>query len=257
MHLRYMPGASALHQLHPLVKFGWLLFLSVLVFALRNPVAAVIILAAAISLFAAGRLPLRSVAGMRTALAASLFLAALQIFFVQDGEPLFHLWSRAVTTSGLSSGIRIGGRFLAIILLSYAFVLTTSPNDLSFAMMQAGIPYRYGFALVTALRLVPIFQQEAATVYKAQLARGFRYDQRNLNGIIDLPRRFLLPMLVSSLGRVDYLSVSMESRSFGMLPKRTYLRTIPFQRRDGFALAALIAATVAALAAPWITSMQS
>jgi len=55
-------------------------------------------------------------------------------------------------------------RFLNIIGASYLFVATTDPNRLAYALMQAGLPYRYGFMLITALRFIPLFQLELAQV---------------------------------------------------------------------------------------------
>ncbi len=72
-------------------------------------------------------------------------------------------------------GSHVGARFLDVVLLSYLFVLTTEPNLLAYGLMQVGLPYRFGFALVTALRLVPVFEKEGETVYRAQLARGIAY----------------------------------------------------------------------------------
>jgi energy-coupling factor transport system permease protein len=107
-------------------------------------------------------------------------------------------------------------------------------------MMQIGVPYRYGFALITAIRLVPIFEQEATTVYHAQLTRGVQYDRRNLRRILLYAQQFTLPMLSSALSKVDSLAVSMEGRCFGKYSKRTYLRVISYKWFDYVALLLLL-----------------
>lgn len=223
---------------------SWLLFLSLLAFLAQAPALILTILLAIPLVFLSARLPLRGLAGLRLALSTAVLLALLQILFVNEGEVFLQAGRFAITDTGLYAAVRIGGRFLAVLLISYAFVLSTSANDLSYVLMQIGLPYRYGFALVTALRLVPIFQREADLVYKAQLARGCRYDQFRLRNLLDLMRQYLFPLLVSTLGKVDALAVSMESRSFGLHPTRTYVHLLPFHRRDG--LAALILTAVAA-----------
>ena len=126
-----------------------------------------------------------------------------------------------------------------MIWMSYLFVLTTEPNALAYGLMQAGLPYRYGFALITALRLVPVFEQEGQTVYQAQLARGIAYDRGGPRRFVTLARQFFLPLLVSALGKVDALAVSMEGRCFGKYPRRTFLRQVRFTRRDALALGVL------------------
>jgi energy-coupling factor transport system permease protein len=146
------------------------------------------------------------------------------------------------------TGVYVSGRFLSVILLSYLFVLTTDPNDLAYALMRAGLPYRYGYALITALRLVPTFEQEGQIVYSAQLARGVQYDIRSPRRLLSLARQFFLPLLVSALGKVDVLAVSMEGRCFGKHPQRTFLRGVRATWRDAVVLLLLLgAATVAVM----------
>jgi energy-coupling factor transport system permease protein len=111
--------------------------------------------------------------------------------------------------------------------------------------MQAGLPYRYGFALITALRLVPTFEQEGQIVYSAQLARGVRYDVRSPRRFLTLARQFVLPLLVSALGKVDALAVSMEGRCFGRYRARTFLREVRATWLDGVAAGALAAGVLA------------
>jgi len=181
---------------------------------------------------------------------SAVFLLLLQALFYRQGEPLFHLWPWgggrwAVTVDGVLRGVRIAGRFLVIVLSSQAFVISTDPGALAYALMRAGLPYRYGFALVTALRLVPIFRTEATTVYQAQLVRGVRYDAHRgrighkARRLFALLRQFMLPLIVSALRKVDALAVSMEGRQFGRYPQRTYLRCAVWRPADSAGVAAL------------------
>ncbi len=180
----------------------------------------------------------------------------LQALFVRRGTPLFYLWpwgggAWPVTVDGVRAGVIVGGRFLAIILLSMLTVATTDPSQLAYALMRAGLPYRYGFALVTALRLAPLFELEASTVYEAQLARGVRYDVRSPVRLWTLLRQLLLPLLVSALGKVDALAVSMEGRAFGRYPTRTFVRQVQMTRIDLLALLALGIAVATGAALWW------
>jgi energy-coupling factor transport system permease protein len=185
-------------------------------------------------------LPLGQVRGVRLFVTTALLLAALQVLFVHQGRVLVRMGPLAVTAGGVEAGVYVAARFLSVILLSYLFVLTTDPNDLAYGLMRAGLPYRYGFALITALRLVPVFEQEGQIVYRAQLARGVRYDTRSPRRFLTLGRQFFLPLLVSALGKVDSLAVSMEGRCFGKYPTRTFLREVRSTRQDVIAVALLV-----------------
>lgn len=243
----YHPGSSWLHQLHPLVKFAWLIWGTVFVFWVENVWAVLAVVLAAGIGFALCRVDLRQLRGWRLLIATATFLALLQILFISEGRVLLSLGPLNVTTRGLESGIYVGGRFLSVLMLSYLFVFTTEPNDLAYALMRMGLPYRYGFALITALRLVPVFEQEGQIVYRAQLARGIAYDTRNPRRFLTLARQFFFPLLVSALGKVDALAVSMEGRCFGKYPDRTFLREITFRWRDGLMVVLLAVLTLASI----------
>jgi energy-coupling factor transport system permease protein len=230
--VQYFEGRSLLHRLHPIVKFAWLIVLSVSVFLVPSPWFTLGLLVLTRLGFRLAGVSMSRLSGMRLVLVTASLLTALQVAFIREGEVFFRLWRWDVTLDGLESGVYVGGRFLCIVLLSYLFVLTTHPGELAHAMMQVGVPYRYGYSLITALRMVPMFQIEADMVYKAQLARGLRHDRGGLRRWIVRARQLLMPLLVSALGKADTLAVSMEGRCFGMSIKRTYLRRVTWCSGD-------------------------
>lgn len=237
--LTYRSGDSLLHRLHPLVKAAWLLIGTVSVFVLRDPWMVLGLLAVIVAAFPLNRLSLGNARGVRLFVMTALVLALLQFIFVDTGSTWAELGPVTLTRDGVEAGIYVAGRFLCVVLLSYLFVLTTEPNDLAYALMKAGLPYRYGFALITALRLVPVFEDEGQIVYEAQLARGLRYDTGGPARYLRLARQYVLPLLISALGKVDALAVSMEGRCFGKYPRRTFLREVKMTRADVVALVVL------------------
>ena len=222
-----------------------MLFGTILVFVVPNPWVILAVLGLVLLAFPVVGLRLGQVRGTRLFASTALVLAVLQILFVRSGPVLVQIGPLAPTVGGVRAGIYVAGRFLSVVFLSYLFVLTTDPNGLAYALMRAGLPYRYGFTLITALRLVPTFEQEGQIVYNAQLARGVQYDARSPRRFLTLARQFFLPLLVSALGKVDALAVSMEGRCFGKYPTRTFLRTVRFTRLDATAAILLLLVTVA------------
>jgi energy-coupling factor transport system permease protein len=243
--LQYFEGRSLLHRIHPMVKSAWLLVSSVSLFLVPNAWFILGILALSALGFwhvGAGWKRLR---GMRLILLTTLLLAGLQLVFNRSGTPWLRFWDWSITVDGIEAALYVGGRFLGIVLLSYLFVLTTDPGELAHAMMQMGVPYRYGYSLIMALRMVPMFQIEAETIYKAQLARAMRHDRGGLRGLIGMARQMLMPLLVSGLTKADTLAVSMEGRCFGMHRRRTYLRRTSLHMMDLISLFFLIVCTIA------------
>lgn len=250
--ITYQPGTSFLHRLHPLVKLAWLVGSTVALFILQKPAGVLSLLALAAIAFPLNGLKINRVRGLRLFAVTALLLFLTQAFFARADTPLLQLGPLRVTEEGIARGIYTAGRLLTVILLSYLFVLTTEPNALGYALMRAGLPYRYGFMLITALRLVPLFEQEAQTVYQAQLARGIVYDRGGLKRFLTLARQFFLPLLVSAMSKVDALAVSMEGRCFGKYPHRTFLREVAFTRRDGIALGVLLIAMAGVGVVRWL-----
>jgi energy-coupling factor transport system permease protein len=225
MHkLSYHPGRSIAHRLYPLTKFAWLLAGTILVFFVQD--GRLLMLNAglfAATLFATHR-AIWQVRGFRLVLATGMALLVLYLLFEKSGQVLVSpgIEFLRITSGGLSWGLRFSGRFLSIVFMSYVFILTTEPSDLAYALMKCGVPYRFGFMLVTALRLAPVMEEEGLTIYHAQLARGVRYDQFNLRKVILLVRQFMTPLLISALRRADKLVFSMEGRGFGAHSDRTF-----------------------------------
>ena len=243
--MTFRTGRSLVHKLHPVVKLVWLLWATVAVFAFDSPLLpAVVVAAAAGLLWHAGVAPWR-LPGVRLWLTLGLAILITQVAVVRDGEPVLG----PLTTGGLIAGGRALGRLLAVILASALFVVTTEPVTLACALMRVGLPCRWGFALVTALRLAPVFRVEAHHVYRAQLARGVAYDARGPRRWWLLLRHLSLPLLVSALRTAHTLSLSMEGRAFGLYPQRTCSREVSFRLYDAVALALL---PVSAVLAAWL-----
>jgi len=252
--IAYQPRASWLHSLHPLIKLCWLAGLSISLFVVSSPLWVVTVLLLAVGSFPLAGLNLRrDVRGVRFLTTMGVLLFSLQAVFNHTGSPILDMaWGPAnllITGGGIAAGVYVGGRFLSLVLMSYLFVLTTDPSSLAYALMQIGLPYRYGFVLITALRLAPIFEVESNTVYQAQLTRGVKYDVRSPRKFVTLARQLILPLLVSALSKVDALAVSMEGRCFGKYPTRTYRRTTRYTRRD---ILALVLLAVGLIAVAWI-----
>lgn len=238
MKITHQPGNSFSHRLHPMTKLIALLLISLLLFFAPCWFMAAL-LAALMLIILASRLKLYLVRGFWLMLSVAMMIALLQLIFTSSGRLLFDARVFRITSDGLANAITISGRFLCIILLSYWFVLTTNPNSLAYGLMQAGIPYRFGFMLVMALRFITLVEDEARTIYYAQLVRGAGLDQKGLKKYLLLLQTLLLPLLVSSLNKTNHLAYSMEGRSFGQTTRRTYMHHSPLTWRDGVAAALL------------------
>jgi energy-coupling factor transport system permease protein len=124
------------------------------------------------------------------------------------------------------------------------FVSITDPTLLAYSLTKIGIPYRYAFSLVIALRFLPLFDSENNTVRMAQQSRGISVEVGGIHKILRSVRYTFFPLLVSALSRVDSLSLSMTGRGFGYSDKRTYLRTTSWRLGDWMILAISVLFTI-------------
>lgn len=243
MHkLAFVPGKTLIHRLYPITKLFWLLLASVLLFVLTNGYLLIGTGVIFLLILLVVHPPIWKVRGFRFVLSTGFMLFLLYLLFVKDGQTLMNLGPEflKITSGGIRAGFLYCGRFYAIVFMSYIFILTTDPSQLAYALMRLGLPYRYGFMLVTTLRLAPILEEEGRTIYRAQLVRGIRYDQGNLKKILLLVRQFLTPLLISSLRRADRLYFSMEGRGFGRYKKRTFREHSQPTKNDLFVSLGLI-----------------
>ena len=224
----FTPGPSLLHRLHPVVKLAWLAWVTVAVFVFDSVVLPGIVLGGVLVLLWLSDVAPWRIPGKTVWLTLGIAIFVTQVLAVREGDNL----CGPMTNAGLHAGLRAAGRLLAVIAASTLFVATTEPFRLAAALMAVGLPYRWGFTLVTALRLAPVFKLETHHIYRAQMVRGVPYDRGRLRRFWLTLRHLTLPLLVSALRTAHALSLSMEGRGFGLHHRRTSLYQVRFGTAD-------------------------
>ncbi|RLF10094.1 MAG: hypothetical protein DRJ69_03580 [Thermoprotei archaeon] len=129
---------------------------------------------------------------------------------------------------------------LLLLVASFSsFFLTTSPDDLSLALVKLKLPYELALELSMAIRFVPTLAREAQLIVDAQRARGLDLE----TGVVKRIKNtvpILVPLVVSAVRRSYRVAEAMESRCFGASKTRTWLFDLRMRRAD---YAALMAST--------------
>lgn len=235
--LKFMPGDSWLHRIHPLVKLGLLLGFTVSVLASSELRRGVILLGLLIGAYISSGMGWRYwVSKIRFIVFFASFIVIIQMFFRQQGSPLwqFHLgqWELVIWSEGFLQGLALSTRFLNLIGVSFLFVATTDPNRLVQGLIQVGLPYRWGYMFITALRFIPGYQDDFRQVRLAIRLKGIRYDGFSVARFMNMLRYLLVPLLSTTINRVDTLSMSMDGRAFGLYNKRTFMNALPLRKGD-------------------------
>ncbi|UCF09448.1 MAG: energy-coupling factor transporter transmembrane protein EcfT [Candidatus Bipolaricaulota bacterium] len=200
-----------------------------------------------------GERPRDLLRSLRFVVLFAVLLFAAQALATRDGDVVFRV-GPGITDSGLRAGAGMALRFLLILTSSFLFVLVTDPDALAHAIIRLGIPYRYGFLLILALRFVPFFREELRVVREAQRLRGIRTSVRSPRWLRRAIRFTFVPVLVSALLRVDTITMSMKGRAFGLYAKRTSTQDLRWSVGDTTAAAlslGMVALVIASRRGSW------
>ncbi len=232
--IAYHPGTRGLHRVHPGTG---LLLLICLMFAVFGATSLYVKSASLVLVFGLAAWSEGSAwawcKSLRFVLLFAGILLIAQVLSIRDGAILFRL-GIPITAGGLVAGANMALRFLVVLSASFLFVLTTDPDMLANALIRWGVPYRYGFTFILALRFVPFFRNELRIVRDAQRVRGIQSSVRSISGIRRAIRYTFIPVLVSGLIRVDTIAMSMKGRAFGLHPRRTVSARSSLTREDLF-----------------------
>lgn len=128
----------------------------------------------------------------------------------------------------------IARTMLMLLMISTGMILisTTRNEELVQGMIGMGMPYRVGFAISTALRLVPTIAASTITISQAQRSRGLDLDSGN---VLDRIRKFmplLVPVFLSTIRSTNIFGMALESKGFGAREKRTFYLQLQMRLAD-------------------------
>ncbi len=215
-------SSSWLHRLDPLAKLAWLVAAIAFSFATYHPVP--------LFVMAVVGLGLAMSAGIATAIGRILMVFApvvASMIVIQTiapatchgmCTPATAFGPLALYAEGMTHGLSLASRIVAVEIVALAVLLTTYPSDLFAALARLRVPYVLNFVLSMTLQLVPVLQREVVIVLAAQRSRGMRS-----TGFASIIPAFV-PVFVGAFERVQRLAISLESRGFGASGPRTSYR---------------------------------
>ena len=128
------------------------------------------------------------------------------------------------------------------------FVCTTDPSEFAASMNRIGVSYKVSYAVALALRYIPDIQREYRDISLAQQARGTEMSKKaSLVKRLKSASAILIPLILSSMERIETISNAMELRGFGKGPKRTWYSGRKFSRIDIVSMVVCIALMIVSL----------
>lgn len=240
--LNYVPGNSFLHKLNPVTKLLAAFLYGIAAIICNNVVAEIGFIILMILISSTAGIAKRALLLTKNLMVLGIIMFVIQLFFVRDGDPLLVVGSVVfLTTGGLKSALLLSLRVIAAMLPLMLLFAITQMNDLCNALVKRlHLPYRYAFIVTTAFRFVPIFATEFHDIQDAQKARGVDFDTKNIFRKLKLVAPLCVPLLVSSLKKVDVSAMSAEMRGFELRGYKSGYKQYPFGIRDLITILILI-----------------
>ena len=129
------------------------------------------------------------------------------------------------------------------------FVCTTNPSEFAASLNRIGVSYRISYAVALALRYIPDIQREYRDISLAQQARGTEMSKKaSLVSRLKAASSILIPLILSSLDRIETISNAMELRGFGKEKQRTWYSGRKFSWMDILSMVVCVLLVILSLA---------
>lgn len=243
----YIDRPSPIHRMTGAAKLVVLLIWSLAAMSsFQTPLLAVLTLGAVV-LFRISKIKMKDISVMLWFTFIFMILNNLLIFLFspQHGVELYGSRTEllklfgpyVITAEQLFYHLNVVLKYTCTIPVVLLFICTTDPSEFAASLNRIGISYRISYAVALALRYIPDIQREFHDISLAQQARGVEMSKKA--GMIDRLKRaggILVPLIISSLERIDTISNAMELRGFGKGKKRSWYSGRDFSKTDLLAM---------------------
>src|SRR5215204_5761418 len=232
----YLDRDTWVHRLDPRTKMFLLVGMFALPFVFLNPLYELAVLALVL-LFGYLAESLVNLRRIWFILFMILLVTTVLWSIIGSGRtPLFLFVEREALLYGLIT-----------VIAGMIFLSTTRNEEVAIGLVRLGIPYRFAFAISTALRLVPTIVATGLTISQAQRSRGLDLDSGNIIQRIRKHVPLLVPVFVTTVRSTNVFSMALESKGFGAGSKRTFFLKTAMGWRDVLVLVAFAALLAGAI----------
>jgi energy-coupling factor transport system permease protein len=128
-------------------------------------------------------------------------------------------------------------KYLSVIPLGIIFLFTTNPSEFASSMNKVGLNYKAAYAFSLTLRYFPDVQRVYHDISQAQQARGLEMSRKTkLGNRFKNSLMVVIPLIFSTLDRIEVITNAMDLRGFGKEKRRTWYNKSRLCARDWVAL---------------------
>lgn len=241
--LEYIEKDSIIHRLNGAAKLICFLLWTIAIMLTYDTRLLVFLTVLGFILFKVSKIKFKEIKIVFYLISIFLILNLLMIFLFSPLEgtkiygtqhDIFKIFGNyVVTQEQLFYEFNIFIKYFSVIPVGLLFVITTHPSEFASSLNRIGVPYKFSYAVSIALRYIPTVQEDFITISKAQQAKGI-----DISKNVKLATRIknisytLLPLIFSSLDKIDVISNAMVLRGFGKKNKRTWYQARKMKTSD-------------------------
>ena len=124
-------------------------------------------------------------------------------------------------------------KYASVVPLGIIFFLSTNPSEFAASVNRIGLPYKAAYAFSLTLRYFPDLIRDYENISAAQQTRGLDLSKKEkpfkrIKNIMNI----FIPLVFSTLDRIDMISNTMDLRGFGKEKKRSWYAARPLKKGD-------------------------
>ncbi len=128
-------------------------------------------------------------------------------------------------------------KYASVVPLGMIFILTTNPSELAASLNRVGISYKVAYTLSLTLRYFPDMIRDYQDIAVAQQSRGLDMSKKEkLTVRVKHMINICVPLIFSTLDRIELISNAMDLRGFGKNRKRTWYAAKKLKKSDYVAM---------------------
>lgn len=249
--LSYIERKSPVHELTGVTKLLCFIIWSTAAMLTYDTRILAFLFLFSIWIFIISKMKLKEIAFVLIFILLFLFINNVAIYLLSPQEGvriygtshvLFELGGRYnLTLEQIFYQFNVTLKYFTVIPAAILFIVTTNPSEFAASLNRIGISYRISYSVSLALRYIPDIQRDFRNITLSQQARGIDMSRKEkLTNRVKNAASIIVPLILSSLDKIEIISNAMELRGFGKNKKRTWIRARPFQTLDIITLALFI-----------------
>jgi energy-coupling factor transport system permease protein len=246
----YVRGDTVFHRLDGRTKFLFFLWISIFNYIFYDLYFSLASLAIVLTLALASRIG-KIVLSVISIVAVPILILGIIILGGPVGFPPNKTPLIATIVFGHQIGLFLEGtvyvsiwstRLAVTITAALLAYLTTHPSDLAAIMLKSRLPYKFAYAFLATVQLIPILTNEISTIYQAQVSRGLNL-QANLIQRLKSIVVLMIPLTLGAITQTQTRAIALESRGFSAPVKKVMLSDPKFKIGDYLMFFAMIVFT--------------